>query len=161
MVTLDDDVPRGEALLLAGGRVVRVGSTADLHAHALGDIEELDVSGASVLPGFVDGHTHFEMTSTSIDQCINAHTPPCTSLADIAGVIRREIAHAADYPWLVCRSSFGLQNKVTEGQLFTRHELDRLASDRPLVVFAGLHVAMLNTNAMEALGLFEGRTVAA
>ena len=92
VVTLDDDVPRGEALLLAGGRVVRVGSTADLRAHALGDIEELDVSGASVLPGFVDGHTHFEMTSTSIDQCINAHTPPCTSLADIAGVIRREIA---------------------------------------------------------------------
>ena len=28
VVTLDDDVPRGEALLLAGGRVVRVGSTA-------------------------------------------------------------------------------------------------------------------------------------
>ena len=75
---------------------------------------------------------------------------------DIAGVIRREIAYAADYPWslpVVVRAAEQGDGGAT---LHAADELDRLASDRPLVVFAGLHVAMLNTNAMEALGLLEG-----
>jgi predicted amidohydrolase YtcJ len=152
VVTLDDGRPQGEAILILDGRVDRVGSAVELQALA-GDVERMDVGGASLLPGFIDGHTHFELTSLSIDHFINAHAPPCTSLADIAEVIRRERDRASGFPWIVCRSSFGFQNKVIEGRLFTRGELDRLVPDRPLVVFAGLHVSMLNTAAMSALDL--------
>jgi predicted amidohydrolase YtcJ len=49
-----------------------------------------------------------------------------------------------------------MQHKVTEGRLFTRRELDDLVADKPLVVFAGLHVSMLNTAAMADLNLLTG-----
>jgi len=159
VVTLDDAMPGAEAVLITDGLVSKVGSSAELRPLA-GDIEILDVGGASVLPGFIDGHTHFELTSVSIDHYINAHTPPCRNLADIADIIRRERDREVDYPWIVCRSSFGMQNKVTDGRFFTRQELDALSADKPLVVFAGLHVSMLNTAALAALGLLDTTTPA-
>jgi predicted amidohydrolase YtcJ len=155
VLTMDEGQPAGEAVLITGGRVDRVGSSAELRSLA-GDSEVIDVAGASVLPGFIDGHTHFEMTSVSRDHYINAHTPPCRSLADIASVIRRDRNRSPGFPWIVCRSSFGMQHKVEEGRLFTRRELDGLVADKPLVVLAGLHVAMLNTVAMAELGLLAG-----
>jgi predicted amidohydrolase YtcJ len=45
--------------------------------------------------------------------------------------------------------------KVSEGRLFTREELDEICGDRPVVVFASLHVASLNTLAFQRLGLWE------
>jgi len=155
VITLDQARASAEALLITNGRITKLGSSYEL-ARLADQAEILDVQGACVLPGFVDGHTHFELTSVSLDRYLNAHAPPCRSLADIADVIKRERERCADYPWIVCRSSFGLQNKVTDGRLFTRDELDLLVSDKPLVVFAGLHVSMLNTAALVALNLLDG-----
>ncbi len=157
VVTLDEERPSAQALLITDGRVEKVGTSAELRPLA-DDIEILDVAGASVLPGFIDGHTHFELTCVSLEHYINAHTPPCRSLDDISDIIRRQREQEADYPWIVCRSSFGLQNKVTDGRLFTRQELDALSADKPLVVFAGLHVSMLNSAALAALGLLDTTT---
>ncbi len=155
VITMDESRPRAACVLITDGRITKVGSFEELAP--LGDQAEiLDVQGASVLPGFVDAHTHFELTSVSLDRYLNAHTPPCRSLADIADVISTERERCADYPWIVCRSSFGLQNKVSDRRLFTRDELDRLVSDKPLVVFAGLHVSMLNSAALVALDLLDG-----
>ena len=45
------------AVLARDGRVVWTGSDRDVPTES-GDIKELDVAGAAVLPGFVDAHTH-------------------------------------------------------------------------------------------------------
>ncbi len=152
VITMDDDQPRAAAVLFRDSRVHSVGPSEQLRELA-GEATVLDLDGATVVPGFVDAHTHYELTSVSLDQFVNAHTPPCKSLIDIAEVIRSELNRPVEYPWIVCRSSFGFQNRVVEGRLFTRAELDQLVADRPLVVFAGLHVAALNTAAMSAMGL--------
>ena len=51
------------ALLIADGKIVDAGSTAEVSAHQLirsrrEPIEEIDCRGKVVLPGFVDSHTH-------------------------------------------------------------------------------------------------------
>lgn len=156
IVTMDDAQPSVEALLVRDGRIVAAG---DLHAvrREARDAELLDLSGATAVPGFVDAHSHVELSSLSLDCFISAHTPPCRSLDEVAAVIAAERDRTPDYPWVVCRSSFGLQEKVAEGRLFHRRELDALSPDRPLAVFAGLHVAMLNTAGLRELGLLDGQ----
>jgi predicted amidohydrolase YtcJ len=155
IVTLDDRTPQPEALLIRDGRVHAVGSVHSMRT-ASHDATVLDLAGATAVPGFVDAHSHIELSSISLDYFVGAHAPPCRSLEDVADAIRQSRDQAPDYPWLVCRSSFGLQEKVTEGRLFHRSELDEISPRRPLAVFAGLHVAMLNTAGLRELGLLSG-----
>jgi predicted amidohydrolase YtcJ len=44
---------------------------------------------------------------------------------------------------------------VEERALPTRHDLDAVTTDHPLVLFSGLHVAMMNTRGLEELGLWD------
>ncbi len=51
------------AVLISGGKMVAVGTTAEVAKHELlaaqpKQVEEIDCSGSVVLPGFVDSHTH-------------------------------------------------------------------------------------------------------
>jgi predicted amidohydrolase YtcJ len=153
LLTMDPLQPEAEAALVRDGRIVLVGTTAAVQA-AAPRIAEYDCRGRTVVPGFIDGHAHFEMTCTALACSVSCTTPPYRSLAEIAAVLRERVATTSKGEWIVGRSSFGLYAKVTEGRLFTRHDLDAVTQDHPLVVLAGLHVAMLNTRALEALGLW-------
>lgn len=54
--TMDSAVPRGEALAIRDGRIVAVGTAADIAARYDGPVR--DLAGAMVLPGFHDAHVH-------------------------------------------------------------------------------------------------------
>jgi len=154
IVTLDARRPVAEAVLIREGRVALVGTDAEVLA-AAGDAKRLDCAGQTVVPGFVDGHTHVELSCLSREHWIDASGPECDSLAAIADRIRaRDRAH--DGAWVVCRAAFALHRKVAERRLLTRAELDELVPDRPAAVFAGLHVASLNSRALAELGLLDG-----
>lgn len=150
IITMDPARPRAEAALVRRGRIELVGASAEVLG-AAGGSPVFDAGGRTVVPGFIDGHNHFEMTCASLVYSLPAHTPPHASLAAIADALRAEDARLAPGKWLIARSSFGLQYKVAEGRLFTREELDAVSTTRPIVVFAGLHVAMLNTPALEGI----------
>ena len=118
--------------------------------------EVIDAEQATILPGFVDGHCHFELTCTTTDGWVHAHTPPLDSLAQVIEVVRQSMDRPrGDWDWLLCRSSFSMERKVQEGRLLTREELDAISIERPIAVFASLHVASLNTPALQRLGLWE------
>ncbi|MBI1377319.1 MAG: amidohydrolase family protein [Frankiales bacterium] len=155
--TFDAVVPSASAFLVVDGRIARVGSTAEILGAAGREARTLDCSGATVVPGFVDGHCHFELTCVTTDRWLNVHTPPFDSLTEIAEAIgqRLEEDDETSDEWLLCRSSFAAHEKVREQRLFTRQELDRLSDRRPLAVFASLHVASLNTVALRRLGLWD------
>lgn len=154
--TLDDGGPRARAVMSEAGVITAVGSDEQIRRAAGDRVPVVDCAGATVLPGFVDGHCHFELTCVSMDRWVNVHTPPHRSLASVGQRIREVLAgDGADDGWVLCRSSFAMHEKVLEGRLFSRHELDAIESRRPLAVFASLHVASLNTAAFERLGLWE------
>ncbi|MFM8353054.1 MAG: amidohydrolase, partial [Actinomycetales bacterium] len=153
----------GSAILIHDGRIIAVGQDDDI----LGQGERLarstehvlqvtDAHGAALLPGFVDGHCHFELTCTTTDGWVHAHTPPLRSLAEVRKAVRAGLDRPrGDWDWLLCRSSFSMQEKVVEGRLLSRVELDAISSERPIAVFASLHVASLNTPALKRLGLWD------
>jgi len=47
-----------EALAIAGDRILRVGTTAEVMALAGPEAERIDLAGRAVYPGFIDPHTH-------------------------------------------------------------------------------------------------------
>jgi predicted amidohydrolase YtcJ len=56
--TGDEALPWAEALLVAGDRIVAVGSSSEIRAR-VGDARVIDASGRFVVPGFIDAHVHF------------------------------------------------------------------------------------------------------
>ncbi|TDJ75308.1 MAG: amidohydrolase [Planctomycetota bacterium] len=58
-VTLDEALPEAQAIAVSGGRIVAVGSAAEIAAYIGPETEELDLAGAFAMPGFIEGHGHF------------------------------------------------------------------------------------------------------
>lgn len=58
--TADDSLPSAEALAIRGSRIVAVGSNHEVLELGGPDSRTLDLKGQMVVPGFIDGHTHFE-----------------------------------------------------------------------------------------------------
>jgi predicted amidohydrolase YtcJ len=152
--TLDGRLPYAEAVFARDGRIVHVGSNAEVRALA-GGAPELDAGGRTVVPGFIDGHAHLEMTCLALTRCLSCTVPPFESLAAIAAELGNVAERTPPGEWIIGRSSFGLHLRVPEGRLFTRQDLDAVSEQHPIVVFSSLHVGMLNTRALRELGLWE------
>ena len=58
IITMNEAQPKAEAVLLEDGRIVAVGSTAELMEQKE-NASLMDLDGATVLPGFIDSHSHF------------------------------------------------------------------------------------------------------
>jgi predicted amidohydrolase YtcJ len=157
--TMDPAAGVVDAVAVRAGRILSVGRNADVESVVGPETTVVDCRGETVLPGFVDGHCHFEMTCLALDNGIKAQTPPSRSLGEVRAVIENELQRTASDDWVICRSSFDMHAKVAEGRLFSRQELDEICSDRPVVVFASLHVSSLNTVAFQRLGLWEPGSV--
>jgi predicted amidohydrolase YtcJ len=155
--TMDPSRPLASAVAIEGGRFVAVGDDLEVLS-GNGARAVVDCGGTTFTPGFVDGHCHFEMTCRSSEYELSVQTPPHRSLREVAEVIQRSLDSESGDGWVVCRSSFGMHDKVDEKRLFSRQELDALCPDRPLIVYASLHVASLNTEALNRLGLWEPGT---
>src|SRR6478672_168349 len=56
--TIDNANPHAEAVAIAGGRFIAVGSNREVLALATARTKKVDLGGKTVVPGFIDAHTH-------------------------------------------------------------------------------------------------------
>ena len=61
VLTMDAARPRAEAVALGGGRIVAVGTAAEVAALATPGTKVIDAKGHHVLPGVLDVHVHLEL----------------------------------------------------------------------------------------------------
>ncbi|WP_201292750.1 amidohydrolase [Cellulomonas citrea] len=172
-VTMEPSFPTAEAVAVRDGRIVAVGSLAQVRS-ALGDEPfELDetLSGLTVLPGFIDQHLHPILgASTLATEVVSIEEwvlPGRTfAAATSAQEYRSRIADAVaampplssapgtvppDAEWFF---SWGYQ-ALWHGPL-DRAALDAISTTRPVVVWQrSCHEWYLNTAAIEALGIDE------
>src|SRR5690625_4032203 len=113
--TMDEDAPRARAVLIRDGVIDAVGSDAQIHTLAQNDdIEILDAGGHTVLPGFIDAHTHMELACYSLEHWPQAHTPPLASLEEVSRESRSFLKQHPGGDFILVRSSFGMHTKVEE-----------------------------------------------
>lgn len=58
VLTLDAQGTTGQAVAVAGGTIVKVGANEEIQALAPAGTPSTDLQGATVLPGFIDPHSH-------------------------------------------------------------------------------------------------------
>ena len=58
VLTMDGRQPQAEAIAIASGRILAVGSDIDILDFAGAGTKKVDLGGKTVVPGFIDGHCH-------------------------------------------------------------------------------------------------------
>jgi predicted amidohydrolase YtcJ len=59
VVTLDAAKPQVEAIAITGGKIVAVGSNAEMARQIQPSTKVIDLNGRLAIPGFIEGHGHF------------------------------------------------------------------------------------------------------
>jgi predicted amidohydrolase YtcJ len=151
-MTLYAQQPEAEAILVKRGRISFVGGAAEARVRGR-DLPVFDAAGRTVIPGFIDGHTHLEWFSESFS--FHTQLPAeLKSLQDMFAILRRAAAHTPAGHWVIGRGYFSINTQVVEKRLATRLELDAISTDHPIVLFSSVHEASLNSLAFKMLRLW-------
>ena len=157
ILTMDEDNPTAEALAVANGRILAVGTKAEIEALAGPATRRIDAKGGSVLPGFIESHLHMLMGAAELVQLQLLGVKGFDALAQ---KVRAYSAANPDRPLLVAQGAD--YTIISDTEPLTRHHLDRILPDRPLALVSPDHHTMwANTKALEAAGILHGRAVGA
>jgi predicted amidohydrolase YtcJ len=146
--TMDQSRPQAQAILIRAGRIVTLGTTAEVLSLADPHTRTLDAGGRLVLPGFQDAHVH--LLDGGADMIHSAWLGDATSLAELQSALA---AHATTNTNAMIMGG-GWRAAYFGDANLTRHVLDAVVTDRPCIVFDdSAHNACLNSQACEMVGL--------
>ncbi len=152
IVTVDDKNPTTEALAVLKGKIVAVGTKADV-LKLKGDSTKLvDLGGKALVPGFLDGHSHF-INCLQVAHQANCFAPPAgpgKSIADIIASLKATQAKfkIPDGEFIVGYGYDG--DAITDGREMSAADLDAAFPDNPVFVqHVSLHGAVCNSAALK------------
>jgi predicted amidohydrolase YtcJ len=143
---------RPDAIAISDGSIVAVGRWDRLREDAGPLTDVLDTGGRVVVPAFIDAHTHFHRGAV-LGRCfldVEAAAPP--TVGALLDLVAERAATLPDGAWL---EGDGLSAaRYAEKRLPDRHELDRAAGGRPVVLRGiGKHVVAASSSALAAAGI--------
>ncbi len=154
VITIDEQRPTASALAVRDGKIIAVGSRAEVEAVVDANYEVRDMQGKTMLPGFIDAHGHFTYTNR-LQLSANLAPPPVGPVASIAELIDAMKSHQQafpDAPWIV---GFGYDDSLmAERRHPTKQELDQVSTDFPVAVtHVSGHLMSCNSKCLELAGV--------
>ena len=151
ILTCEPTQPTAEAVAVRDGRIVAVGDTGEARTAAGDGAREVDLLGATLVPGFIDAHNHFLATAESF-AAIDARDPSVHSTADLLTLVEQAAERTEPGRWV---RGFGLDfTRFEDGRSPTRWDLDRVTTAHPVVILhLSGHYALVNSAALEARGI--------
>ena len=152
VLTVDDARPTAEALAVADGRIVAIGTRSDVAGFIGADTQTIDVGDGCVLPGFVEAHGHPLMEALALsDRIVDIRPVTVGGADDVVTAVRREIAARGPAGAYLSGWDPLLQPGLPEPTLAW---LDQMAPDGPLVIIHNSgHKAYFNSRVAQANGL--------
>ena len=158
ILTMNDAQPTAEAVAVKDGRIIAVGGLAEVEAYRGEATDDFDLNGRTMLPGFVDSHSHVVMGGL---QALSANllAPPDGEVTDIASLISALSAWAEKNAEWVDQAKmivgFGYDNsQLAELRHPIREDLDKVSRDLPvLIIHQSGHLGVANSKALELAGI--------
>lgn len=153
---MDDHDRVAEALLVAGNRILAVGSEVELRSQAEG-AEVRELHGHALLPGFIDAHGHFP--GAGLDEIMaDVASPPLGDIHNLAELMSRLRARAKDSSpgdWVVGQRYD--DTLLAERAHPNRRDLDQVSMTQPVVaIHISGHRVVANSEVLRRLGIGKG-----
>ncbi|MFE7799595.1 amidohydrolase [Nocardia sp. NPDC057440] len=158
IVTVDDARPSAEAVAVKGGRIAAVGDLTDVLAQAGDDTRLVNLRGRTLLPGFVDAHSHLSLTGfqAGTANLLPAPDGVVNDLAALQAALEAwtDTETGRAWTWII---GFGYDDAQLAGRAHpTRDDLDAVSVERPvLVIHQSSHLGAVNSRGLELLGYDE------
>jgi predicted amidohydrolase YtcJ len=151
IVTVDDRFTIAQALAIKNRRIVAVGSNSDVRGRAGGKTRVMDLQGRTVIPGLIDGHSHWIRAAEHDELRFDGVTTRKQALDMLAARVRA----ARPGEWIAALGGWSEQQFTDDPRGFPLAELDRIAPDNPVVLQAVYIHSYLNSAALKAVGIDE------
>lgn len=151
IISLDEEHPDPEAVAIAQGRIVALGSTAHIMKMQTDDTELIDLQGQALMPGFIDAHTH-PILSAMMSQTLDLSGFTHKTSQQVIEALQEGVSAAGKGDWII---GYGWDPaQITDLQTPHIHWLDQIAPDNPLLILTQtLHTAFANSQAFERAGI--------
>lgn len=153
VVTMDADRSIAEAVAVRDGRIVAVGTEAQVLAASDPDAERVELRGRTMIPGLIDTHCHLVSSVRSHTLYVDGHVPPNRSIGEILARIAAKVQGLAHGQWVIVHGSHFGARKLAEKRYPNLGELDAVAPDHPVLILDGRHTFLVNTAGLRAMGV--------
>lgn len=145
-----------EAVVVKDGEISYVGSSSEAMTLAGEGHQMIDLKGKTLMPSFIDPHSHF-INSLGMSTQANCSPSPVGSADNVEGIIKAlsDLKTEKNIPDGELIMGYGYDDTVMpDGKLLNRDDLDKAFPKNPvMVIHVSLHGAVLNSKAMEQYGV--------
>lgn len=149
ITTLDPMRPHANAVAIAGGRFLAVGSQAEIERHRGPDTRVIDLQGRTVIPGLNDSHTH--VIRGGLHYNTELRWDGVTSVAQALELLRLQALNTPAPQWVRVVGGWS-EFQFKERRMPTLEEINKAAPDTPVFILHLYAQALLNRAALRALG---------
>lgn len=155
VLTMNDARPEAEALAVKDGKILAVGTRAEVEQLRGASTTVTDLGGKTLLPGFIDAHGHI------IDYTAQWTTPDLSpppvgtvrSIAEIEAKLARYIKDTKAEPGRLVIATGYDDGLLKEKRHPTRADLDKVSTEIPiLIVHSSGHLVVANSAALARVG---------
>jgi predicted amidohydrolase YtcJ len=152
ILTVDAGDRVAEALAIRDGRILAVGSAAEIERLAGPATERIDLAGRTATPGLIDAHAHFSQGGLVRLTHIGLGYPEVKSIADVVARVGERAAGLQPGEWILGRGWD--EGKYPERRMVVAADLDAESRGHPAwLVHTTGHYGVANTAALTLAGV--------
>jgi predicted amidohydrolase YtcJ len=152
VLTVDAADRVAQGIAIDDGRIVAVGTDAEVRARIGPATEVIDLTGRAVTPGLLDAHAHFASGGVQRLFVLDVSFPTVKSIEDVARAVAQQTGKLAAGTWIEGRGWD--EGKFSERRYITARDLDRAAGDHPVYLTQTTgHYGVANSVALKMAGI--------
>ena len=151
IITVDDNNPEAQAVAVRNGKILAIGSETEVLKYEGSNTEVIDLKGNTLLPGFIDIHTH-PILSAKTAETIDISGFNHKNQAEVMESLKKGIEEKSRGEWVI---AYGWDPAILRNlEAPTLDELDQMAPENPLFIIAQTqHSGFANSLTLEAAGI--------
>ncbi len=156
IITMEgDSATYAEAIAITDGKIIFVGLKAEAEKMKGDSTMMHDLEGRTMLPGFLDAHSHYFNSLVVANQC-NLYAPPSGTAKDVESIIAalKDFVERKKIPAGEEIIGYGYDDTVMpDGRLLNRDDLDKAFPENPVRIdHVSMHGTVLNSLALKKYG---------
>ena len=146
ILTVDAKDSVVEAVAIAGGKIVAVGSSAEIQRRASPATRVIDLHGLTATPGLIDTHGHY--AASGVDELFSVVLNDVQRVSDAVEKIREKAATLKPGEWLV--GAGWDEGKLAEHRYLLASDLDKVTPNNPVwLMHTTGHYGVANSYALK------------